>query len=113
MPISESIFILVVGALIWFWLDSLKARETGIRAVRQACADEGLQLLDETVAGRFRGLARDGDGRLRLRRIFDFEYSDNGDNRRRGSISLLGQEVEVLHLRPQLYVIPGPHETLH
>ena len=43
---------LIVGALAWFWLDSLKAREAGIREAREACAADGLQLLDDTVAGR-------------------------------------------------------------
>lgn len=113
MPIYESIFILVVAALIWFWLDSLKAREIGARAAQAACAGEGLQLLDDTVVGRLRGLARNDDGQLRLRRSFEFEYSDNGDNRRRGSVILLGHEVELLHLRPNLYEIPKSNETRH
>lgn len=113
MPIYESIFILVVAALIWFWLDSLKAREIGTRAAQAACAGEGLQLLDDTVVGRLRGLARNDDGQLCLRRSFEFEYSDNGDNRRRGSVILLGHEVELLHLRPNLYEIPKSNETRH
>ena len=39
---------LMVGG-IWLWLDSLKAREIGIQAAQRACAEEGLQFLDETV----------------------------------------------------------------
>jgi len=113
MPIYESIFILVVVALIWFWLDSLKARETGVRAAQAACADDGLQFLDDTVVGRLLGVARNDDGHLRLRRSFAFEYSDTGNNRCHGSVILLGQEIELLHLRPNLYVIPKPNETQH
>jgi hypothetical protein len=113
MPVYETIFLLLAAALIWFWLDSLKAREIGVLAASQACAEEGLQFLDETVAGRTLGLARDDEGRLRIRRVFAFEYSDTGDNRRGGSVTLLGHEVELLHVRPQLYVVPKSHETLH
>jgi hypothetical protein len=113
MPIYESIFILVVAALIWFWLDSLKAREVGVRAAQFACADEGLQFLDDTVVGRLLGVARNDDGHLRLRRSFAFEYSDTGNNRRHGSVILLGHEIELLHVRPNLYVIPKPDETQH
>lgn len=113
MPIYESIFILVAGALIWFWLDSLKAREIGVRAAQAACAEEGLQFLDESVVGRLEGFGRDDAGHLRLRRSYLFEYSDTGDNRRRGSVSLLGQQIVLLHVRPQLYVVPKTHETLH
>ena len=109
----ELLTLLILGGGVWFWLDSLKAREIGIQAARRACAEEGLQFLDEAVVGHSLRLARDDDGVLRLRRVFAFEYSDNGDNRRPGSVTLLGQQVELLHVRPHLYVIPNPHETLH
>ena len=113
MPLIETFFLLLAGCGVWFWLDSLKAREIGIAAARQACAEEGLQFLDETVVGRSLRPARDDAGRLRWRRVFAFEYSDTGDNRRSGSVTLLGHEVELLHVRPQLYVIPNRHETFH
>lgn len=113
MPIYESLFLLLAGLGVWFWLDTLKAREIGIRAAQAACAEEGLQFLDDTVAGAGLRFARDGDGRLRLRRVFVFEYSDTGDNRRSGSVTLLGHVVELLHVRPHLYVVPKNDETLH
>lgn len=113
MPIYETIFLLFAGLGVWFWLDSLKAREIGILAAQNACADDGLQFLDETVVGTLIRVARDDDGRLRLRRVYTFEYSDTGDNRRSGSVTMLGHTVEMLHIRPNLYVIPNPNETLH
>lgn len=106
-----SLFLLLSFCLlIWFWLDSLRAREIGVAAARDACADEGLQFLDDTVVGRALSLARDDQGRLRLRRVYAFEYSDTGDNRRPGSVTMLGHEIELLHVRPKLYVIPSHHE---
>lgn len=113
MPVYESIFLLLAAVGVWFWLDSLKAREIGIAAARQACADEDVQFLDDTVVGARPGLGRNAAGRLQLRRVFSFEYSDTGDNRRRGSVTLLGHEVELLHLRPRLHIIASSHETLH
>lgn len=115
MDFLELLLLVALGLGAWFWLDSLKAREIGVEAARAACADEGLLFLDETVAGRSLGLARDEDGRLLLRRVFAFEYSDTGNNRRAGSVTLLGHEVELLHIRPHLYVVPSTHEhkTLH
>ncbi len=113
MNFLELSFLIVAGVLIWYWLDSLKAREIGMAAARRACQDEGCQLLDETVVGRLRGLARDEQGVLRLQRVYAFEYSDNGDNRRPGSVTMLGHEVEMLHVRPHLYIVPQPHETQH
>ena len=116
MPIYETIFLLFAGFAIWLWLDTLKAREIGVEAAQQACADEGLQFLDATVAGDSFRIARDDEGRLKLRRVYVFEYSDTGNNRRAGSVTLLGHTVEFLHIRPQLYVVPKApenHETFH
>lgn len=111
MEFIELLLIASIGAAIWFWLDTLKAREAGIRAARQACAEEGLQLLDETVVGHSIRPARNGDGQFRLRRVYIFEFSDTGDNRRSGSVTLLGGDVEFLHIRPQLYVVPRAPEN--
>jgi hypothetical protein len=45
-------------------------------------------------------LARDEDGRLRLRRIYAFEFTETGDNRRHGAIVMLGARLEDLRLEP-------------
>ncbi len=114
MDLLELFSLVLLGGGVWLWLDSLKAREIGVRAAAKACAEEGLQLLDETVVIRSLRPARDDAGQLKLRRIYAFEYSDNGDNRRPGSVTMLGHRVEFLHVRPQLYVVPRApeiHET--
>lgn len=113
MNVYELVFLCLTAIVVWFWFDSLKAREVGVRVARDACLEEGLQFLDETVVGSSLRLARDDDGLLKLRRVYTFEYSDTGDNRRSGSVTLLGHDVEILHVRPHLYVIPNSHETLH
>ena len=116
MDLLEFLVLALLGAAVWLWLDSLKAREVGVAAARAACADEGLQFLDDTVAIRALKPVRDDDGRLRLRRVYAFEYSDTGDNRCPGTVTLVGQRVELLHLRPRLYVVPKApevRETLH
>ncbi|MFN4064615.1 DUF3301 domain-containing protein [Azoarcus communis] len=95
-PELLALILLCLGA--WFWLDSLKAREAGVAAARAACAREGVQLLDETVVGRGLRLARDDNGRMVVRRAYDFEYSDSGDDRHRGAVVLLGREVVLLEL---------------
>ena len=94
----EIIGILLLAAGAWLWFDSLTAREAAIGAARAACASEGLLLLDDTVAISALKPARDDDGRLRLQRAYDFEYSDTGNNRLNGSIVLLGHRVVVLNV---------------
>ena len=98
MRFGELALLIALGLVLWFWLDSLKAREAGVRAARSACEREGLQLLDETVAGRSVRPARDDDGRVTLERAYDFDYSRNGYDRYRGAVVLQGREVVLLDL---------------
>lgn len=98
MPILEITGLVALAALAWLWFDSLKARDIGIHAVRTACKVEGLQLLDETVAIASLKPVRDDDGQLVLQRVYAFEYSDTGDNRRNGSVVLRGHAVTLLNV---------------
>ncbi|WP_371929836.1 DUF3301 domain-containing protein [Uliginosibacterium sp. 31-16] len=94
----ESLLALILLALLaWYWQDGLKAREVGVAAAREACAAEGLQFLDDTVAQSGLRLLRGEDGRMRLQRSFAFEYSFSGDDRQPGYVTLLGHEVTMLH----------------
>lgn len=88
-----------IGAAL-FWLDSLNARDIAVAAGRQAAERYGLQLLDETVAISKLWAARDGNGRLRLRRTYAFEVSDTGADRLSCSITLLGKRVAALDIPP-------------
>jgi hypothetical protein len=96
--------LLVAGATGagWFWYDSMRSRERAIALGREACEREGLQFLDETVLCTRTRPARDADGRVRLRRVYRFEFSDDGVNRRAGQLVLLGPHLESLELEPFL-----------
>ncbi|MDH4325620.1 MAG: DUF3301 domain-containing protein [Betaproteobacteria bacterium] len=96
----ELLALTLVLAGAYLWVDSLRAREHAVAAGRAACVRYGVQLLDETVAFARLRLARDDEGRLRLRRTYTFEFSDTGDNRRHGAIVMLGARLEDLQLEP-------------
>jgi hypothetical protein len=102
MPAFEITSILILGLAAWLWLDSIKARDIGIQAVKAACAARGLQLLDDTVAIARLGMARDEDGRLLLNRRYAFEYSISGEDRRRGSVTLIGHDVTSIDIAPAI-----------
>ena len=106
----ELLGLIVLAGGAWLWLDSLKARDGGIAAARAACNAEGLQLLDDTVSLASLRPVRNDDGRLLLRRVYNFEYSDTGDNRRNGSVVLLGHRVVLLNVG--LRAVPALR-TLH
>lgn len=84
--------LLLIG---WFWLDSLRAREIALAICKRACEGEDLQLLDQTVALRRLGLSWQAEG-LRLRRVYRFDFSEEGVGRRSGHLVLRGIQLEVL-----------------
>jgi hypothetical protein len=108
MPAFEIAGLALLAILGWLWLDGLKARDAAIAAARKACLADGLQLLDDTVSITGLKPARDDDGRLLLQRDYTFEYSDTGDNRRRGGVTLLGHEVMLVNVG--LRLVGGPDD---
>ena len=91
-----------LAALVWLWFDSMRARERALALGKRACERDGLMFLDETVECVSLGFARDADGRMALRRTYGFEFSDTGNNRRNGSVVMLGGEVESFYTEPYL-----------
>ncbi len=96
----EGAAIVLIAAGIFFWLDSLRARERALHAGRAACERYALQFLDDTVSVSRVRLGRDDEGQLRIARTYTFEFSDTGNNRRHGAIVMLGGELQDLQLEP-------------
>ena len=96
----------LLAAILWFWQDSLRAREQAWKAGVCACQRCHVQLLDDTVALQKIGLRRNAKGRLCLERHYVFEFSDTGNTRRYGSVILLGRHVEVLYMEPNDLFVP-------
>ncbi|MCF7990595.1 MAG: DUF3301 domain-containing protein [Thiohalocapsa sp.] len=88
------LLVLVAG---WIWLDTLRAREMALGLVRRVCDREGVQLLDQAVALRRMGVRWTAAG-VRLRRVYRFEFSEEGTARRAGSLTLVGLRLEALEL---------------
>lgn len=93
MNVAEIAGLVVVLAALWLIADSLKAREAANDAMRAACEQRALLFLDDTVALQSLRPSRDADGRMRLRRVYAFQYSDTGHERRDGTITLLADSV--------------------
>src|SRR5215470_12436435 len=96
--VGEALVVLAAAAAGWFWYDSMRARERAVEVGRAACERDGLQFLDETVLCTRTRPTRDADGRVRLRRMYRFEFSDDGVRRCAGSMVLLGARLESLEL---------------
>ncbi len=104
--IAALLLVLLGGWLIW---DTLKARESANGAMRAACEERGLLFLDDTVSLQSVRPVRDDDGRVRLRRVYRFQYSDTGHNRRNGTITLVADFVTALDVNVERL----PQEMLH
>jgi hypothetical protein len=94
----EIVLLAAFGALGWYWYASSHAREQAIAVGRRACADAGLQFLDDSVALARIRFARNGNGPLQFQRDYRFEFSDTGNNRRPGVVRMLGEHVEWVSL---------------
>lgn len=92
---SNLLAIIFLALLGWFWLDSLRTREVALAICKRACEAEDLQLLDQTVALRRLSLSWRAEG-VRLRRVYRFEFSEEGVGRRAGYLVLSGIRLEVL-----------------
>jgi hypothetical protein len=95
MELTALLIFLAAG---WFWLDSLRSRDVALDGARRACEAEGVQLLDWTVAMKKIRLGRDEEGRRGFQRTYEFEFSDTGNNRIGGSITVLGRQLLALNL---------------
>lgn len=94
----ELILLVLAGAVAWYWYAGMHVREQAVAAGRRACADAGVQFLDDSVALFRTRFARNGNGQLVFRREYRFEFSDTGDNRRPAVVRMLGERAEWVSL---------------
>ena len=89
-----------LGLLAYSWWHGRGLKDGALRAVKQHCDEQDLQLLDQTlILSSFRPqLSR--DSLLCLRRRYRFEFSSTGDERYQGIITLEGKRIKSIDLDP-------------
>lgn len=90
---------LLLGAYL-YWFNGQQAEEIALRAVRAHCLNLEVQMLDEYVALNSIRLDRDQAGKMRVRRVFLFEFSSTGNERYNGACIMLGRRVESIQMEP-------------
>jgi hypothetical protein len=100
MDITSLIGILLLAALIWFWLNSIRVLELARIAAKQACVRADVQFLDDTVASIGLRLERNSHGRRVFHRRYRFEFSETGNSRVEGQVTMLGNRVESVTMDP-------------
>ena len=92
------IVLLILAGLIYFWLDSMKSKEVAMAYAAKECQSINVQLLDQTVSLKSIKLVRNRRGRLVFKRIYTFDFSIHGSERREGRVILEGIVLEQVQL---------------
>ena len=90
---SELIIVILIGLAILYWQAAVRCKELAILGARKGCKICDVQLLDQTVHQVKVSMSRDSTGQWRIWREYGFEYSQDGESRFQGRLTLLGQRV--------------------
>ncbi len=93
----EFVLLLATGGVVWFILVSLRMRERANGIARQYCHDRNMQFLDGSVGFGTLGVVRE-NGRLHIRRVYIFDYSEDNHERRHAALVFLNSEFKSLLL---------------
>lgn len=88
----------ILVAVIWYWLNSLQARESATQIAKDTCLAAHFIFLDGTVALKKFQIQKDNMGNWRFRRTYNFEYTEDGDQRCSGFVIVFGKQVETIGL---------------
>ena len=105
----ENLFFLMLLASggAWLWHNH-GLREKALERVKQHCAKLDLELLDEAVALKRIGFVRDANGRKRLARIYNFEFTVTGEQRHPGTVTQFGAHTMQIELAPYPFETKEP-----
>ena len=88
------LLLLLILAGAYAWQSALRERERARTLCFDLCMQANVQLLDQTVALQRMRLIRVPQG-LRLRRDYRFDFSIDGRDRHRGTLSLIAGELQT------------------
>ena len=94
------VLVLAAAALAWFWWKSKGIKDRAVLVSKRHCQQSGVQMLDGSVVLRALWFKRDTEERIRLWRRYVFEFSSTGEQRYRGQIVMLGDQVELVDMEP-------------
>lgn len=95
MSLTLLVLLSIIPAVA-FWVSGRIAAERATLRGRMACQQAGVQWLDQSVHQVRIRVRRNPAGRLCWERQFRFEYSNGGDDRHAGLITMLGDRVSGL-----------------
>ncbi|WP_158527265.1 DUF3301 domain-containing protein [Pelagibaculum spongiae] len=101
MSLLEVLVLFVVAGFVGFIWKSIAIKDHAVYLAKQVCNKENLQLLNATVSQQRCWIQRDQkSGRLMFGRLYEFEFSGDGQERRKGWMTMGGMALESIHLEP-------------
>ncbi len=105
--------LIVLAFIVYFWFDSMKAREQAEVAAKQLCLQLGVQFLDHSVAIKAIKFTRSSKGYIQFERHYGFEFTNDGTARHSGRAIMLGQRLKNLQADdPAGTIIEETHSNL-
>lgn len=95
---ASILIIFFLALLAWFWIDSVRAKETAMIASAKACHEIQAQFLDQTASLKSLRMTRNKGGRMIFQRIYNFDFSRDRQTRLKGQVTIHGQVVSQVVL---------------
>lgn len=102
-PVEITLIIILAAVAGWWW-HIHGQRDYALKCIKAHCQKLNLTLLDGYVALKKITLKKDHNNKLRLARIYSFEFTVTGEQRYTGYITLFGYYVEHIELPPYSYI---------
>ena len=90
---GEFLLIILLGLIAVYWQSGMRGKERAVLAAKKECKLCRVQLLDQTVQQVKISMSRDTRDQWRIWREYRFEYTQDGEGRHEGQLTLLGQRV--------------------
>lgn len=87
----ELAIIIFLVAALYYWFDSINAKENATIHAKGECKKVLIEFLDDTVLIKKVRLRRNSQGQLSIYREYEFEFSSTGEFRYKGMVRLLGK----------------------
>ncbi|HHM04205.1 MAG TPA: DUF3301 domain-containing protein [Gammaproteobacteria bacterium] len=100
LGLVELIALFLVALALLLWWHTVDIERLALGAARHHCGEMGVQFLDDSIILSAMGLQRDRHGRLRVRRVFRFEFASTGEQRYKGYVTFLAYETQGVVLEP-------------
>jgi hypothetical protein len=95
--INYMVFFIIVG-FGWYWWHSVSAYEVAYQQAKARCKQLELQFLDDTLDLEKLRLCRHSKGYMQFCRLYQFEFSSDGNSRYIGYVQLSGLQFEKIEM---------------